>query len=238
MKTIEVKFPEIKGMRVSGAALDFKNGCSLVEYVDDVEFKKGDVLCMFSHGVGFIGIYNYKEGDKTHCFVDYGYSFLEYDDWGRYSDIRIATDSEKQLLFDALEKDGKYWDSEALEVKEFERVPENIGIYRCDRPTLYNKGDELCIGFNDNKQIISTSNGIYTVDLNDADIYYRVNCYLKPISNKDVKVGNTILCGDKTNIEDYFKISNSGWVFSCGEDTYIMDRSYNGEELFKLTPIK
>ena len=241
MKKIEVKFPEIDGMRVSGATLDFENGCSVVEYVDDV-FKKGDIVY---HNTGvnkWVFIYtNTRNGDYNglSCVhpITGEYYPIYNNEVGVYS--RLATDSEKQLLFDALEKEGKYWDAEALEVKEFDRVPENIGIYCCDRPTLYDKGDGLYIGFNDNKQNLSTSNGIYTVNLNDANIYSRTRCYLKPISHEDVKVGDTILCGDKECLTNYYKIIESGVVYVSDEnDVFVFGDFLGGDKLFKLIPIR
>ena len=42
--------------------------------------------------------------------------------------FRLATPSEQQLLFDALAKEGRYWDAEALEVKDIptEEMIKNI----------------------------------------------------------------------------------------------------------------
>ena len=132
-KTIEVKFPTIEGMKVENASVDLKNGVSVVEYVEEVKFKKGDIIyCEYTRqggsswvaindSIDSIGVgltlaslmitSNSKDEPKWHLDID-NYQNVELDM------IRIATDSEKQLLFDALEKDGKYWDSESLEVKE------------------------------------------------------------------------------------------------------------------------
>ena len=132
-KTIEVKFPTIEGMKVENASVDLKNGVSVVEYVEEVKFKKGDLLYCeyFSHGSCSWVCINDNINDKGYgkyfaCLLIKGnrdkinvfklkkasYQNVDLDI------IRLATDSEKQLLFDALEKEGKYWDSESLEVKE------------------------------------------------------------------------------------------------------------------------
>ena len=241
MKTIEVKFPEIEGMRVENASVDLKNGLSVVEYVEDAKFKKGDIVYYSdSHGT-WICVFDYETMSSRTQYIAMLYSFnkLHFNDYMDVICQRLATNSEKQLLFDALKKEGKYWDAEAMEVKECERVPENIGIYCCDRPTLYDKGDGLYIGFNDNKQNLSTSNGIYTVNLNDANIYSRTRCYLKPISHEDVKVGDTILCGDKECLTNYYKIIESGVVYVSDEnDVFVFGDFLGGDKLFKLIPIR
>ena len=138
MKKIEVKFPEIDGMRVSGATLDFENGCSVVEYVDDV-CEKGDIVyCEYNDEDKLVSwitlvkkVLSLEPKDtKINCHALYMIStntrrvtpYLELDtDQSADCSVRLATPSEKQLLFDALEKEGKYWDAEALEVKYFER---------------------------------------------------------------------------------------------------------------------
>lgn len=242
MKKIEVKFPEIDGMRVNGATLDFNKGCSIVEYVEDVKFKKGDIVYHDTGVNEWVFIYtNTRNGDYNGLSCVHPITGEYYPLYNNEVEVysRLATDSEKQLLFNALEKEGKYWDAEALEVKAFERVPENIGIYCCDRPTLYDKGDGLYIGFNDNKQNLSTSNGIYTVNLNDDNIYSRTRCYLKPISHEDVKVGDTILCGDKEHLSSYFKVAGSACAYTSDEnDIYTLDRFGLMDKLLKLIPIK
>lgn len=242
MKTIEVKFPTIEGMKVENASVDLKKGASVVEYVEEVKFKKGDIVFHDTVDYVWVFIYSNRDGD-AYC----GYNCVEVNDGDHYTSyrnnktnlIRLATDSEKQLLFDALEKEGKYWDVEALEVKEFERVPDDIGIYKCNKLTKYNKGDGLYIGFNDNKQNLSISNGIYTVTLNNDSVCSRIDCYLKPINHEDVKVGDTILCGDKEYLSNYYKIIENGCAYTSDEnDVFVLNAFGSQEKLFKLIPIK
>ena len=107
------------------------------------EFKDGDVLFVKCRSDDFIEIFNYskKNGDL------YDHASLvprtqELDISGKYKirkdeivEIRLATDSEKQQLFDALAKEGKAWDAEKklivdlkkkVELKPFDKV-----VVRC-----------------------------------------------------------------------------------------------------------
>lgn len=119
-KTIEVSFPTIEGMKVENASVDLENGLSVVEYVEDTKFKKGDIVYYSdSHGT-WICVFDYETMSSSTEYIVMLNKFnrLHFNDYMDVVCQRLATDSEKQLLFDALEKDGKYWDSEILEVKE------------------------------------------------------------------------------------------------------------------------
>ena len=90
------------------------------------EFKEGDVLFVRCEDDSFIEIFNYskKNGDLyDHASLNTRTQVLDIS--GRYKihkdeivEIRIATDSEKQQLFAALEKKGKAWDAEKKEVTD------------------------------------------------------------------------------------------------------------------------
>lgn len=103
------------------------------------EFKDGDVLFVRCQDDGFIEIFNYSEknGDLyDHASLNTRTQVLDIS--GRYKirkdeivEIRIATDSEKQQLFAALEKKGKAWNADKkmivnlkpkVELKPFEKV--------------------------------------------------------------------------------------------------------------------
>ena len=133
-KTIEVKFPTIEGMKVENASVDLKNGFSVVEYVEDAKFKKGDIVyCEYKKCGGSSWVAINSNLDNFGLGITFASFMLtsnsdDVDPKGsvQYNDgqnieldvFRLATNSEKQLLFEALEKEGKYWDSENLEVKE------------------------------------------------------------------------------------------------------------------------
>lgn len=88
------------------------------------EFKDGDILFARCEDDSFIEIFNYskKNGDLyDHASLNTATQVLDIS--GRYRickdeivEIRLATDSEKQELFDALAKKNKAWDAEKKEV--------------------------------------------------------------------------------------------------------------------------
>ena len=103
------------------------------------EFKDGDILFVKCEERDFIEIFNYskKNGDLyDHASLDSSTHNLDIS--GKYrickdeiTEIRLATDYEKQQLFDALAKEGKAWDAEKkmivnlkpkIELKPFDKV--------------------------------------------------------------------------------------------------------------------
>lgn len=69
----------------------------------------------------FIIIYNHQEYSlERGVFNKDKWSLHKYGDW-IYSYLRLATDSEKQLLFDALAKEGKMWDAQKKAVVDLPR---------------------------------------------------------------------------------------------------------------------
>ena len=111
------------------------------------EFKDGDVLFVKCKGNALIEIFNYfkNNGDLyDHASLDTTTHELHIS--GEYKifkenimEIRLATEEEKQQLFDALEKEGKAWNSEKkmivdlkpkVELKPFDRVlcRDGVGI--------------------------------------------------------------------------------------------------------------
>lgn len=110
-----------------------------LEIEKQLEFKNGDVLFVKCDKQDFIEIFNYskKNGDLyDHASLDTATQDLDIS--GKYridkdeiTEIRLATDSEKQQLFDALAKKGKAWDAEKkqivdlkpkVELKPFDKV--------------------------------------------------------------------------------------------------------------------
>ena len=100
------------------------------------EFKDGDILVAeednYYDKVIFIAAIKDDIVSKVLINVryeDYKVNYNEYR-FGRNRNLRLATDSEKQQLFDALTKEGKYWDTEKKQVmdlkehqfKPFEKV--------------------------------------------------------------------------------------------------------------------
>lgn len=134
------------------------------------EFKDGDVFFVRCEDDSFIEIFNYskKNGDLyDHASLNTVTQVLDIS--GRYRiykdeivEIRLATDSEKQELFDALAKKNKAWDAEEKQIvdlkpkwtpKPFDKIVafEELGRkeWVCDMFSHYSKdgkGREVIVG--------------------------------------------------------------------------------------------
>lgn len=116
-----------------------KLNLEILEIEKQPEFKDGDILFVKCEERDFIEIFNYskKNGDLyDHASLDSSTHNLDIS--GKYrickdeiTEIRYATEEEKQQLFDALAKEGKAWDSEKKQIvdlkpkwtpKPFDRV--------------------------------------------------------------------------------------------------------------------
>ena len=102
------------------------------------EFKDGDVLFVKCNDSAFIEIFNYFKNDELYDHASLCTTQKMIDIRGKYPifkddivEIRLATDSEKKQLFEALAKKGKAWDSEKkaivdlkpkVELKPFDKV--------------------------------------------------------------------------------------------------------------------
>ena len=64
------------------------------------EYKDGDERAFY---------YAFYNTDDKFTIAEYGYTRIHYS-------LRLATDSEKQQLFDALAKEGKVWDAEKKQI--------------------------------------------------------------------------------------------------------------------------
>lgn len=110
--------------------------------IEKSEFKDGDVVFMKGIKGGyyanciFILRSEYKDGDERAFYyafynaddkftiAEYGYTRVHYS-------LRPATDSEKQQLFDALEKEGKAWNAEKKQIVDFKPKCELKPFDRC-----------------------------------------------------------------------------------------------------------
>lgn len=86
----------------------------------DIVFMKGIKSKLFANCI-FILRSEYKDGDERAFYyafynVDDKYTLDEYGNTKVHYSLRLATDSEKQQLFDALSKKGKRWDAEKKEI--------------------------------------------------------------------------------------------------------------------------
>lgn len=103
------------------------------------EFKDGDVLFVKCKGSAFIEIFNYfKNNGDLYDHASLDTTTHELDISGEYKifkeniiEIRLATEEEKQQLFDALEKEGKAWDAEKKQIVDLKPKCEFKPFDRC-----------------------------------------------------------------------------------------------------------
>lgn len=83
------------------------------------EFKDGDVVFVRCEKYCFIEIFNYFKNGDLNDYASLNTTIQKIDIGGEYTifkdeiaEIRLATDSEKKQLFEALAKEGKAWDAE------------------------------------------------------------------------------------------------------------------------------
>lgn len=130
IKTIEEKLGgklNRETLEVEKAQPEFKDG--------DIVFMKGIKSKLFANCI-FILKGEYKDGDERAFYyafynADVKFTEAEYGNTKVHYSLRLATDSEKQQLFDALAKEGKAWDAEKkmivnlkpkIELKPFDKV--------------------------------------------------------------------------------------------------------------------
>ena len=102
----------LKTLEIEKAQPEFKDG--------DIVFMKGIKSELFANCI-FILKGEYKDGDERAFYyafynADDKFTEAEYGNTKVHYSLRLATDSEKQQLFDALSKKGKRWDAEKKEV--------------------------------------------------------------------------------------------------------------------------
>lgn len=130
IKTIEEKLGgklNLDTLEIEKTQPEFKDG--------DIVFMKGIKSKLFANCI-FILRSEYKDGDERAFYyafynADDKYTLDEYGNTKVHYSLRLATDSEKQQLFDALSKKGKRWDAEKkefvdlkpkVELKPFDKV--------------------------------------------------------------------------------------------------------------------
>lgn len=106
-----------------------------LEIEKQLEFKDGDIVCI--SGMGYLTYGIVKSIDNSSKKLEYyvlnDMSTLNFEDWLSFEDKQIQpiTETQQIILFDALAKDGKAWDSEKkqvvdlkpnVELKPFDRV--------------------------------------------------------------------------------------------------------------------
>lgn len=157
------------------------------------EFKDGNIVFMkgikskLSANCIFILRSEYKDGDERafyYAFYNADDKFI-LDEYGKtkvHYSLRLATDSEKQQLFDALSKKGKRWDAEKKEIvdlkpkgelKPFDKVlvrndkedqwSANIFSYQVRDNMYYCLGEDYwiyCIPYIGNESLLGTTKDV------------------------------------------------------------------------------
>lgn len=75
-------------------------------------------VCYYTDTYGlFCKVYDIK-GDNIYVYVLNDMSALKFEDWLSFEDkhIQPITETQRMILFDALAKEGKYWDAEKKQV--------------------------------------------------------------------------------------------------------------------------
>ena len=91
--------------------------------IENSEFKDGDILFVKCNDSSFIEIFNYFKNDELYDHASLCTTQKMIDIRGKYPifkddivEIRLATDSEKKQLFEALSKENKVWNAEKKQV--------------------------------------------------------------------------------------------------------------------------
>ena len=135
-----------------------------------LEFKDGDIIKMTWDKYSAIAIFwkysNFEKGFDSHVFFNIKKKIIEYNIHGHTLQdkiLRLATDSEKQQLFSALEKEGKAWDDKKKQIvdlkpecefKPFDKVlgrNEKSNVWEADFFSNYREKSQYpfhCVGFN------------------------------------------------------------------------------------------
>lgn len=102
------------------------------------EFKDGDVVFVRCERFCYIEIFNYFKDDGLYDHASLSTTLQMIDICGKYPiskdeivEIRLATDSEKQQLFEALAKENKAWDAESKAIVDLKPKCEFKPFDRC-----------------------------------------------------------------------------------------------------------
>lgn len=85
------------------------------------DFNRGDILVSLSNEIILVDDYDFKEGHLysfVHVDLSGQLSKEPYFQWNEWHDWRLATDEEKQLLFDKMKEQGLKWNVEEKRVEK------------------------------------------------------------------------------------------------------------------------
>lgn len=139
--TETAKYSKVDNNIAYGYIRDIENRCGgklnleTLEIEKQTKFKDGDIVCI--SGIGYLAYGIVKNIDNSSKKLEYyvlnDMSTLKFEDWLSFEDKHILpiTETQQIILFDALAKKGKAWDSEKkqivdlkpkVELKPFDKV--------------------------------------------------------------------------------------------------------------------
>lgn len=127
------------------------------------DFKRGDILVSLSNEIILVDEYDFK-GGHLYSFVHVDRSGQlskePYFQWNEWHDWRLATDEERQLLFDKMKEQGLRWNAEEKRVEKIRWRAEkgetyyyynndfSVGSVKCQNAwiddLLYNQYNQFC----------------------------------------------------------------------------------------------
>ena len=97
------------------------NEVVIVKEEKSKDFNRGDILVSLSNEIILVDDYDFKEG-HLYSFVHVDRSGQlskePYFQWNEWHDWRLATEEEKQLLFDKMKEQGLRWNAEEKKVEK------------------------------------------------------------------------------------------------------------------------
>lgn len=243
---IKVPFPKYEGMEVKKVAADIENGYSVVEYGEkEPEFKKGDIVSFVGSCSGNNHTVILESISKDRFYGINGDANRLRDIGYFHERLRFATESEQQILFDALAKEGKKWNAEKLCIEDIEKdilVPESIGIYK----HKHRLDLGLFIGFNNDSQYLGYHHfNKQWIVTSETHKYEKVQCKLTPCKREELKEGDTVVMYSSCIVEPnldlisrYYKVlPDNKYAKANAESVSVV--TIEGKYLFyKVEPIR
>ena len=97
------------------------NEVVIVKEEKSKDFNRGDILVSLSNEIILVDDYDFK-GGHLYSFVNVDRSGQLYNEpyfqWNEWHDWRLATEEEKQLLFDKMKEQGLRWNAEEKQVEK------------------------------------------------------------------------------------------------------------------------
>lgn len=196
--------------------------------VFEPKFKKGDVisdgnwLLVYESDCGSNDCNHFVAYNKKSNFIDFGCSF------GGFINPKLSSASEKQLLFDALAKEGKQWNAEKLCIEDLKVVPkvgDCVKLYFKDKYIAYFVCKENG-KFTPKKSFLCNvlENG-YTITKTNLELDYNGNCEYDIQEEQQFKYELAQL-GFEYNFEND-TISELTWKPKNGDTIYFIDCDFS-----------